>query len=259
MKKIIRQIETFDGILPQKGVWYSYYDELFVSVVPDNYRRAYIRRKARLTENKADNKMCKWHFEWQYKKIESQYGIPISGKKTFEISVNFDGERHIVDSVVNNIALEFQHSLNVTIEEMDKRYYAHIGNGLVPYLLLDFTHYNFQSSFNEAANYTFDLYYVCKMHPNKIASGYAPGPSSIYRKLKKWANCKYFENNRLFIEFADIIIRPLNRKIRKDQVYNYDRYLSYACGQFNKEIFNLESELNVKTKPYDHFSNLRKQ
>jgi hypothetical protein len=238
MYKQVVEITSFANISPEVGVWYKYFDEIFISVVPKKNIKPYIRRKAMSVENKTDKKMCDWHFNWQYVFIESTYGLAVTGKKTFEIPIVFQGERHIIDSVVNNVAIEFQHTLSVSIDEMDERYYAHSQSGFIPYLLIDFTNERFASIFssNGGMNYMFDLEAACLSYSNRVSKFYASNPTLIYKKLRKWAHSSYFQNNRLFIEFSDLIVRPLMNFIQSDKKARRDKYITYTKEEFIRNL-----------------------
>jgi hypothetical protein len=100
MAEIIKIISIGDA-KPVKGVWYDYFDDIFISVIPFK-RRKHIRRKSVISSDKADNGTSEWHLKWQYEIIEKSYGMNHSGKKTYEISILVDEERHIIDSLVES-------------------------------------------------------------------------------------------------------------------------------------------------------------
>ena len=154
-------------------------------------------------DNKVDRNMSEWHRQWQYDKIESTYGIHVLQKKTYEVLIEVDNEKHRIDSVVNKIAIEFQHTLSVSIDEMNSRYDAHSKYGLMPYLFIDLTMY--------------DNYYD--------VNGY---------KLEKWLSSKYGINNKLFIEFSDHIMRFSN--------IHEEMFLSLSKDYFLQSLQLLEVE-----------------
>ncbi len=173
--KIIR-ITSIQQARPIKGQWYDYYGDIFVSVIPRK-KAHHIRRKISESSNKKDSRTSEWHLKWQYEIIEAKYGIPMSNTRTYEQVVYHNGEKHVIDSLVDNkIAVEFQHSLGVDTEEMDKRHYAHRALGFQPYLVLDFTN----SSFKKFS---------------------ARIDSKVIAKLEKWLDTEYYHNNGLFVEF----------------------------------------------------------
>ena len=111
--KEIREIDSFSNAIPKYGIWYKYQDILWVSVIySDNSRKSHLRRKSKpnCNLNKIDNEMCLWHSDWQFQKLEGLYGLGKTGIKTYEIVVKHEDEIHRIDSVVDNIAVEFQHT-----------------------------------------------------------------------------------------------------------------------------------------------------
>ena len=80
MNEII-EISDIRKAIPKKKIWYKYFDDIFISVVPEENIIPHIRRKAIIQDNKKDNKMSPWHLHWQYEIIEFYYGMNITGKK----------------------------------------------------------------------------------------------------------------------------------------------------------------------------------
>ena len=121
--------------------------------------------------------MSPWHLHWQYEIIEFYYGMNISGKKTYEIPIFVNGQTHIIDSVVQNIAIEFQHTLSVSLEEMNSRFFAHKSKGYIPYLILDFTAfwYDYAESINKSVFIS----------------------QNLQNALNKWIKSAYYLNNNL--------------------------------------------------------------
>ena len=201
----IKKIHKLEEAKPQKGLWFDYYGKIFISVIPTNYR-PYIRSKAEIDDGKNDNKMSAWHSEWQFGKIENSYGLSVGKKRTFEIAIDVDGERHIIDSLVKNLAIEFQHSLGVSIEEMNSRYLAHKKAGFMPYLVLDLTEYPLKEYL------TFD--------------------SKVVSKLLKWKECEYMKAGNLFADLSDCIVRF------SEKVYN--NHLQIPKATFLNSLLDLE-------------------
>lgn len=208
MRQIIH-IDRIEKAKPEKGVWFDYYGDIFVSVIPIE-KRSHIRRKTNFPDRKKDNKMSAWHLKWQYEIIENTFGMGSSGKKTYEIPINVDGERHIIDSLISDrIAIEFQHTLSVALEEMDHRIRAHKKAGFIPYLVLDFSSYTY-SQFNG--------------NDEKLA-----------KQLKKWLNSDYYKKDNLFLDLEDKIIRLSENVIGGHIRYNQD--------EFVQQLLNLETFL----------------
>jgi hypothetical protein len=206
------KIEFFKDCIPKKGVWYDHFGTIFISVMRKS--KPYTRRKSVLIDNKIDNELSEWHREWQYDNIELNYGVEQFGAKSYEISINVNGEIHRIDNVVKNIAIEFQHTLSVGIEEMDLRFNAHSDYGFLPYLVIDLTDFSkdeFESSLNSE-----------KRNP-------------LRTKLIKWLKSDYCKSNNLFIDFKDGIYRIVNAlKIG---------YIPIDKTYFIENILNLEKEL----------------
>lgn len=211
MKKPIK-IEFYKECIPKKGVWYDHFGTIFISVMRKS--KPYTRRKSVLKDNKKDNELSEWHREWQYDKIEVNYGVEQFGIKSYEININVNGETHRIDNVVKNIAIEFQHTLSVDIEEMDKRYNAHSEYGYIAYLVIDLTQFS-KTEFESALRSE-------KRNPLKTI-------------LTKWLKSNYSKSNNLFIDFKDGIYRIVS-------ALKYG-YISMSKNYFLENILNLENEL----------------
>ncbi len=209
------KIKYFKECIPSRGVWYSLHGDIFISVMLES--KPHVRRKAIPPDNKRDNKLSDWHREWQYDKIENQYGE--IGKKTYEEIIVVDDEIHVIDSLVKNIAIEFQHTLSVSLDEMDSRYIAHKKYGYIPYLVINLTEFTF-SEF--ASTFSSD-----KKTPLKT-------------KLDKWIKSEYSKANKLFLDFLDYMVRVVS-SIECG-------YLKIQAPQFLEGLFNLEIEIVTKIK-----------
>ena len=211
MNEII-EITDIRKAIPKKKIWYKYFDDIFISVVPEENIIPHIRRKAIIKDNKKDNKMSPWHLHWQYEIIEFYYGMNISGKKTYEIPIFVNGQTHIIDSVVQNIAIEFQHTLSVSLEEMNSRFFAHKSKGYIPYLILDFTAfwYDYAESINKSVFIS----------------------QNLQNALNKWIKSAYYLNNNLFLDFGTRIVRFYNGKIFEK--------LNYEILTFTENLQKLE-------------------
>lgn len=143
MERPIIDIKDFTKGIPKYHTWYRYYDDIFVSVIYNNNRKSHLRIKNSNdnTKPKTDNKMCFWHSDWQYTKVENKYGKAKTGEKTYEITEYYNDEIHRIDSVIGTIAVEFQHTLEVSVNEMDSRFNAHKALNYIPYLVLDLTEF----------------------------------------------------------------------------------------------------------------------
>ena len=126
----------------------------------------------------------------------------MSGKKTYEISETYKGEIHRIDSVVQSLAIEFQHTLEVSINEMESRYLAHKALGYTPYLVLDFTNYSAGETLLKIKNFSAKKIqsYLFDFSRNEMVLGFL-------KKIRKWFESQYYINGNLFIDFADQIIR----------------------------------------------------
>jgi len=229
MRREIIEINSFKEATPKKRTWYKYFDDILVSVICNGNRTSHIRRKQKDAIAKRDNKMCQWHSDWQYLRIEENYGRRIGKAKTYEISIRVDGIEHVIDSLVEKIAIEFQHSLGVSINEMNERYEAHKKYGFVPYLILDFTSYSFQ---NEMIGYN-AIPLATLRKPEVCLSNEL---DSFFKSFeRKWCRAKYFHANNLFVDFKDVLIR-LTPSLLKG-------YMRFTQESFTQRLLNLESEL----------------
>lgn len=208
-------VKYFKDCVPQKGVWYCLHGDIFISVMLSS--KPHVRRKAIPPDNKQDNNLSDWHREWQYDKIENQYGEV--GVKTYEININVDNEVHRIDSLVKNTAIEFQHTLSVSLEEMNSRFIAHKIYGCIPYLVLNLT------------NFTF-LEFITAISNN--------GRTPLTTKLNKWTNSEYCRANNLFIDLQDCMVRVVS---------NIEMgYIKLQVTEFISELCYLENILNQKLK-----------
>ncbi|WP_319479105.1 hypothetical protein [uncultured Draconibacterium sp.] len=235
MNQEIIETTNLEKEVPQYRTWFRLHgDVIFVSVIyPSNSnRRSHFRRKTKpeTNQNKKDNEMCLWHSDWQFSKIENEYGLEKSGAKTYEITVNFNEEIHRIDSVVKNIAIEFQHTLNVSINEMESRYTAHKGLGYVPYLILDFTDYSALNTILRISKFNYKKLdeYILKYKGDETFSRFL-------KIIRKWFTSKYFKNKSLFLDFSDCIIRLVPNGV--NTIYNYEREF------FIKNLLQLETVL----------------
>lgn len=244
MNKKIIDTANLEKEVPQYRTWYRLPgDVIFVSVIypPNASRISFFRRKTRpkTNQNKKDNEMCLWHSDWQFSKIENEYGLEKTGDKTYEITIKFNEEIHRIDSVVKNIALEFQHTLSVSVNEMESRYVAHNALGYTPYLLLDFTDFSAKST----------ILRISKFNPEKLTDYIL----HIYNKdevfvqllklIRKWLNTKYFRNKNLFLDFNDYIIRFVPNGV--NTIYKYEREF-FIKNLLQIETILEESEENTK-------------
>ena len=240
MKRVKIKTNDISKEIPKFRTWFILPGNvIFVSVIhPENSSRSsHFRRKNKPTDDpvKKDNDMSIWHTDWQFIKIESQYGIEKTGNKTYEITVKYDNNTYRIDSVVKDIAIEFQHTLTVSIHEMDLRYEAHSSLNYKPFLVLDFTDFHSQETIKNIQNFDFskiDLYSKryktdCKLH-------------NFLKKVNKWISCKYFMNKNLFLDFKDKIIRLNPNGI--NLTYEYEREF------FINNILKLDSILEKSEK-----------
>lgn len=244
MKPTIIDIDSISKAVPRYRTWYRYYNDILVSVICIGKRKSHIKRKIKSIGQKSDNELCFWHSDWQYNKIENYYGREKTGKQTYEIIVKHDGEIHRIDSVVDKIAIEFQHSLNVSINEMESRYTAHKALGYTPYLVLDFTDYSSVDTI-----FKIDSFSIKKIdeHLNRYCN--VDKICSFLRKLRKWEVSKYFTNGNLFIDFSDQIIRftpQLNRKITEIEKHFFLENLLMLENIIIDELNRLELEEQQK-------------
>ncbi|MCB0502206.1 MAG: hypothetical protein KDD32_05950 [Bacteroidetes bacterium] len=209
------EVKYFRECIPTKGVWYSLHGDVFISVMLKS--KPHVRRKAIPPDNKRDNKLSDWHREWQYDKIENQYGEV--GSKTYEENIIVDNETHRIDSLVKNVAIEFQHTLSVSLDEMNARFIAHRKYGYIPYLVINLT----SSTFSEFTS-----------------SFSSDEKSPLKTKLNKWTNSEYCKANKLFIDLDDCMVRVVN-SIESG-------YLTLRESQFVQELLCLEKDLVDKIK-----------
>lgn len=204
MKIKIIEINDISKAIPKYKTWYKYYDDTFISVINKNNNRIShlrIKNKSRNYDNKNDNKMCYWHSNWQYSIIEKKYGIAETGNKTYEVSKQHGDLVYRIDSVVESLAIEFQHTLTVSVNELDYRYKAHKSLGYIPYLVLDLTAFEAKNTILKISDFTVDKidYYISYSYSSLIIS--------LLKKIRKWLNSDYYKNSSLFIDFSDVMIR----------------------------------------------------
>ncbi|MGY5351082.1 hypothetical protein ACXGQW_00675 [Wenyingzhuangia sp. IMCC45533] len=188
--------------------------------------KPYIRRKSVINDGKKDYELSEWHRVWQYDLIENFYGFEKYGVKSYERTIKVDNEYHRIDSLIENIAIEFQHTLSVNIDEMNSRYIAHSKNKLIPYLVIDFTKYNLEEYLQYSLN-----------------------NEKIKNKLSKWINSLYGKSNNLFIDFKDKIYR----------VINPNNELSYSLDKtyFLENLLSLEIEAKNILSTYNSIQKRR--
>ncbi len=167
--------------------------------------------------------MCDWHWEWQYERIEKRYGIEICGERTFEKVISVDEIIHRIDNVTGMIAIEFQHTLSVSIDEMDSRFHAHKKYGYTPYLVIDFTSYSYEDVF-ESIKYCDSNYRVCR---DKL----------LANKIKKWKGTCYAQENNLFIDLSDCMVRIVDCL--------KDKSMKLSVQHFTDNLSSLEDELRI--------------
>ncbi|MGO3691059.1 MAG: hypothetical protein ACTJF0_11430, partial [Psychroflexus halocasei] len=179
---------------------------------------------------KNDNKMCYWHSNWQYSIIEKKYGIAETGNKTYEVSKQHGDLVYRIDSVVESLAIEFQHTLTVSVNELDYRYKAHKSLGYIPYLVLDLTAFEAKNTILKISDFTVDKidYYISYSYSSLIIS--------LLKKIRKWLNSDYYKNSSLFIDFSDVMIRftPILK----------DDFLVIQKDVFVNNLLNLERNIN---------------
>ncbi|MBO3097681.1 hypothetical protein [Gelidibacter pelagius] len=228
---------------PQYRTWFRLHkDVIFVSVIyPKNSNHSsYFRRKSKpeTNQNKKDNEMCFWHSDWQFNKIENEYGVINSGSKTYEITVKFNDETHRIDSVVNDVAIEFQHTLSVSVNEMESRYVAHKSLGYTPYLVLDFTDYSANDTILKISKFDYrkvEGYIYSYKKDEKLVS--------VLKRIRKWLTSEYFINKNLFLDFKDYMIRIVPNSI--NTIYKYERVF-FIMNLLELEIILEEAEKNAK-------------
>lgn len=243
MNQKIIETANLEKEIPQYGTWFRLHgDVIFVSVIyPSNANRnSHFRRKTKpkTNQNKKDNEMCLWHSTWQFSKIENEYGLEKTGDKTYEITVKFNEEIHRIDSVVKNIAIEFQHTLSVSVNEMESRYVAHNALGYTPYLLLDFTGYSAKNTILRISKFNCKklMEYIHTYNKDEIFV-------QFLKLIKKWLNTKYHRNKNLFLDFDDYIIRFVPNGA--NTIYKYEREF-FIKNLLQLETVLEESEENTK-------------
>lgn len=232
MKKIeVIEIDNFIKAIPQKRTWYKYFGDIFVSVMCLEGRQSHIRKKNPNEYKSVDNRMCYWHCHWQYELIETFYGNKVEGIKTYEKTIYHDNEKHIIDSVVNNISIEFQHTLSVSIEEMDSRWYAQKHFEYTPYLVLDFTTFQLPDFFKNESIYSNSS--IKKLLQDLSLNS---NEKTILKRLLKWSTSQHFKNNNLFIHFQNEVVRFNNQLL-----YGH---IKLKKEEFVEELIGLENLLN---------------
>lgn len=220
---------------PKKQTWFDFNGIIFISVIygENRKRKSHFRRKSRPDRdlNKQDNEMGQWHLEWQFLKIEPYYGLEKTGNRTFEITVKHENEYHRIDSIVNNIAIEFQHTLSVSINEMESRFLAHKSLGFHPYLVLDFTNFCSEKTIEKVFNLSRDDYaiYFYKYKDNIEVKNFL-------KALKKWLYTQYYEAQNLFLHFSDTIVRLTPN--------SYKDYRNMDESYFIENLLELENILS---------------
>lgn len=236
MKREIIEVDDISKAIPIYRVWYSYYDDTFISVIHNNRTRtSHLRIKIDQDNSvrKNDNKMCYWHSNWQYSKIEAKYGKHKTGKKTYEISKTYNGEIHRIDSLIESVAIEFQHTLEVSVNELDLRYKAHKALNYIPYLVLDLTDYSAKDTLFSISSFSIDnIDYHIESTSGKTRD--------FLKKIRKWTKSKYFYSGNLFIDFSDIMIRFSN--------FLKKQYLQISQKQFLDKILLLDQLVDNEIK-----------
>lgn len=234
--KTIIKIFSFHDAIPKKDTWYDYYDDIFISVLPTLNIKPHVRRKNLLdNSNKVDNSMCEWHQTWQYINIEGKYGGEINGGKTYEVCIKHNNETHRIDSLVKNIAIEFQHTLSVSLVEMNSRYVAHKACGFFPYLILDFTQNTFAELFTTNSDYN-------EEQKNEIRK--------LARKVAKWFDSEYYKNDKLFIDLKDCIIRFTSSFLSSYTRYDKQEFLDGLLTLEDKYIIKKSQDHNTRQANY---------
>lgn len=214
----IHIINDIRQAIPQRGVWYQYYDDIFVSVIPTEKIAPHIRRKTVIDDDrKTDHQTCPWHLDWQYKEIEANYGYSKLGKKTYEVQIIIDNEIHRIDSLVGNLAIEFQHTLSVSHEEMNSRYNAHKKAGYIPYLVIDLTDFSYN---------TFRALILQQDIKDETIR--------LKRLLNRWLKTNYNQNDNLFLDLQDAVVRLSD--------YFTAKHLRYHKKDFVNLLLSLETK-----------------
>lgn len=259
MAKIIINIQSISDAIPKFRIWYRFYDDIFISVICSGNRKSYIRRKTAIQGIKADNSMCAWHSDWQYAYIEYRYGLEARKIRTYEIIVEYEGEIHRIDSLVDTIAIEFQHSLDVSLNEINSRFVAHAALGYTPYLMLDFTDFSSSSTFLKFADLSYKNieHYIASYKNNDIII-------SFLKKVRKWFNSEYFNNGNLFLDFSDQILRLTPRLKCKILKYSKEKFIDNLLALENDiqnelatEKDQLEFEKTQRTQEREGAENKR--
>ena len=201
-KREIIELDNFKNAIPKKKTWYKYFDDTFVSVICTEGRTSHMRNKSQKDYKFIDNRMCYWHCHWQYELIEAVYGNQEKNIKTYEKIIFHNDEKHIIDSVVNNISIEFQHTLSVSIEEMDSRWHSQRHHNYLPFLVLDFTEFLSPAFFKEEFQYSYNSIKNLLKSISKDTTEF-----KIAKRLLKWTNSEYFKSGNLFIHFEDEMVR----------------------------------------------------
>lgn len=201
-KPTIVPITSFREAIPKERTWYSYGEDIFVSVICGEGRKSHFRSKTLQIQNRKDNVLSEWHRDWQYNQIEYFHGKIAKGQKTYEIPIVYEGEKHIIDSLVGIVAIEFQHTLSVLVKELDLRYIAHLNHGYLPYLVLDFTDYTIPRELLENRKYN-------KESIKNLVRELKENAKSIplWNRLLKWMSSKHFFAGNLFVDFRDGLVR----------------------------------------------------
>jgi hypothetical protein len=242
MNQKIIETNNLENEVPQYRTWFRLHrDVIFVSVIyPQSANHSsHFRRKSKpeINQNKKDNEMCFWHSDWQFSKIESEYGVVKSGDKTYEITVKFNDETHRIDSVVENIAIEFQHTLSVSINEIESRYVAHKALDYTPYLVLDFTDYSATDTILRILQFdSKEIEEYIRFYNKDEVLG------QFLKKTRKWLTSKYFRNKNLFLDFTDYIIRFVPNGV--NSIYKYEREF-FIKNLLQLEIVLVEAEENT--------------
>ncbi len=206
MKQMIIETKNLDKEIPKYRTWYKLHDVIFVSEIhPENSKRkSHFRRmsKPNANQKKTDNDMCQWHSDWQFVKVESYYGTGNHSDKTYEIVVKYENETHRIDSLVKNLAIEFQHTLTVSINEMESRFIAHNSLGYIPYLVLDFTEFSAKDTILKISGFNYrKIEEYIRLYARNETSCH------FFKQIKKWLTSSYFSSKNLFCDFSDYIVR----------------------------------------------------
>lgn len=213
--KIPIKIENIEKRIPIKGVWYDYFGTIFISVIRKS--NPYTRRLLIPNDKKKDNDLSEWHRIWQYDKIEFLYGVNVLGKKSYEITIRVGNQVHRIDSLVRNLAIEFQHTLSVDLEEMNLRFEAHKIFGYLPYLVIDLTSFTleeFKQNFKSEIKTTLSI------------------------KIDKWIISKYSKSNNLFIDLKNGLVRIVDE-------FEIG-FIEIGKEQFLNNLLQIENELAEK-------------